>query len=182
MIYHSLGEIFDHIEESHNRFTERVRGLSARQESFRPAPEHWSIAEIAEHLALIDEGMATLINNLLTRAEATADSNARVGAFLPVSLREQLEQARHAKYQAPEMVRPRGGVEVEASLASMNCVRATLNSLRSRLEAVDPSAARFPHPFFGGLNLYQWLAFIPNHQERHLRQIEGLMNAPGYER
>ncbi len=182
MIYHSLEEIFDHIEESHNRFTELVQGLSARQENFRPVSEHWSIAEIAEHLALIDEGVSTLITNLLTRAETSADSNARAVAFLPVSLKEQLEQARHAKYQAPEMVRPRGGVEVEASLARIKRVRATLNSLRPRLETIDLSAARFPHPFFGALNLYQWLAFIPNHQERHLRQIERLMDAPEYER
>ena len=30
----------------------------------------------------------------------------------------------------------------------------------------------YPHPTFGPLNLYQWLAFVGIHQSRHRRQIE----------
>jgi hypothetical protein len=39
---------------------------------------------------------------------------------------------------------------------------------------VDAHDARFPHPAWGPLNLYQWLAFVGAHEARHLAQISAL--------
>ncbi|MGH9901771.1 MAG: DinB family protein, partial [Pyrinomonadaceae bacterium] len=91
-----------------------------------------------------------------------------------------VERAKTEKYTSPEVVRPGGGVSVADSLARMRQTRAALSELRPRLERADLSAARYPHPAFGPLDLYQWLAFIGLHEARHLGQIEALTNSPSY--
>jgi hypothetical protein len=45
------------------------------------------------------------------------------------------------------------------------------------VEATDLNATGYPHPAFGPLNLYEWLAFIGIHEARHLRQVEALLGA-----
>jgi len=55
--------------------------------------------------------------------------------------------------------------------------RAALNALRPRVEAVDGASATYPHPAFGPLNLYQWLAFVGAHEARHLRQLERVLDS-----
>ena len=57
-------------------------------------------------------------------------------------------------------------------LSKMRRTREELRGLQERIEAVDLSSVTYPHPAFGPFNLYQWLAFIGIHEERHLRQME----------
>lgn len=35
----------------------------------------------------------------------------------------------------------------------------------------DLSVNHFPHPIFGGLNLYEWYRFIGYHELRHRKQL-----------
>ncbi|MBP2675334.1 MAG: hypothetical protein H6Q84_2174, partial [Deltaproteobacteria bacterium] len=45
----------------------------------------------------------------------------------------------------------------------------------SMLAAVDPRAARFPHPLYGELDLYEWPAVtILMHERDHQGQIRAL--------
>ena len=75
------------------------------------------------------------------------------------------------------MIRPEGSMKIAESLAGLQQSRAALHKLRPRLEAVDLSNAKFPHPAFGTMNLYYWLAFIGLHEARHLRQIAEILAA-----
>jgi hypothetical protein len=41
----------------------------------------------------------------------------------------------------------------------------------------DLSTYRYPHPFVGSLNLYDWLRVIAHHEVRHARQIREIVNS-----
>jgi hypothetical protein len=56
--------------------------------------------------------------------------------------------------------------------------RESLQSFRPRIEQIEGTQLRYPHPFFGSLDLYQWVALIGAHEERHLKQIESLLDSP----
>ena len=115
-----------------------------------------------------------MVFRLLKNAEADgASSDGTINP--PISLVEHNEKARATKFQAPEMIRPDGTSSISESLAKLEESRRTIGGLRSRLEAVDLSNTAFPHPAFGKLNLYQWLAFIGLHEGRHLEQIEKIL-------
>ncbi|HEX3560008.1 MAG TPA: DinB family protein [Pyrinomonadaceae bacterium] len=185
MNYNSVAEIFDDIDGTRTRLLESVEGLSGGQQNFRPAPEKWSVAEILEHLSIVERRVARLLGSLVEKAEAAGQAEAAGGArratapFAPVSIAEFVEQTRTQKITAPENIRPTGAA-LAASLASLRDSRAALQALRPRVERVDGHDARFPHPVWGPLNLYQWLAFVGAHEARHLAQINALketMNA-----
>jgi uncharacterized damage-inducible protein DinB len=178
MTCHSVAEIFDDIDATRARLLQSVEGLSADEQNFRPTPERWSVAEIFEHLSIVERRVARLLGKLLEKIEAEACA-AAPGPFAPVSIAEFVEASRAQKLEAPENVRP-AGAPLADSLDALRGSRAALHALRPRVERADCAGARFPHPIWGPLNLYQWLLFVGAHEARHLAQIEALkevMNA-----
>lgn len=179
MAYQSVGEILEAIDETRARLRQRVDGLSPAQEKFRSTPDAWSIAEIVEHLTIFEERMSRLFAMMVRKAEA-AGVETGGQSFRPFSLDDVIERSLKEKYIAPEMVRPSGSVTVADSLARMLRSRAELHELRPQIESRDLSGMTYPHPAFGPLDLYQWLALIGMHEDRHLRQIESVMSAPEF--
>ncbi|HEX8456198.1 MAG TPA: DinB family protein [Pyrinomonadaceae bacterium] len=196
MTYQSIADIYAANERVRRKLTERVENLSEAQQRFRPADNAWSIAEIIEHLAMLEHQMVQLIGMLLKKSEgasaaattATTDGDGATEAaasnapgFQPFSLDSFIERVRDEKLTAPEQVRPSGGVSLAEGLVNLRRTRAALEDLRPRLEsATNLGAATYAHPAFGEFNSAQWLAFIGLHEGRHLRQIENLMAAPGF--
>ena len=181
MNYNSVAEIFDDIDATRARLFQTVEGLSAAQQTFSPAPDRWSVAEVLEHLSIIERRVAKLVAALLDKAEANGQSRDGGEPFAPVSVAEFVERSRAQKFDAPEEVRPEG-LPLADSLSSLRDSRAALQALRPRVERVDGCAIRFPHPAWGPLNLYQWVAFIGAHESRHLAQIEALKETMNAER
>jgi hypothetical protein len=175
MIYNSVADILAANDEVRSRVVERAENLSAAQQSFRPGTSAWSPAEIVEHLSIIERNLVRVIGLMVKKTESEmAETGVPPRPMQPFSLDEFAAQARGQKFVAPEEVRPRGA-SVNDSLAQLRESRATLNALRPRLEAVDGTSATYPHPVFGPLNLYQWVAFIGVHEARHLRQLERVL-------
>lgn len=176
MIYNSVAEIFEDIGNTREKLNETISGLSEAELNFRPGEDSWTITELVEHLAKTEASLVPLVFRLLKNAEADENAAKSDGTINPpISLVEQREKASTMKMQAPEMIRPEGAATIAESLEKLAGSRATISNLRPRLEAVDSSATAFPHPFFGKLNLYQWLAFIGLHEARHLAQIEKIL-------
>lgn len=182
MIYKSVAEIFDSIDETRGRLKERLAGLSTGQENFRSASGGWSIAEIVEHLAILEGRLLGLLTMMVSKAEKAGLQRSAVDSnFNPVSLEQIIERSLKEKYTAPETAQPQGNVSIRESLERLRQSRASLRELQPRFEATNLSSARYPHPAFGPLDAYQWLVMIGVHEDRHLRQIEALMASPEYQ-
>jgi hypothetical protein len=173
MNYNSVAEIYEDIDGKRASLLRGVEGLSDEQQVFRASPGRWSVAEIVEHLSMVEASVARLLVSLLGKAEAAGHAREAGAAFAPVSIAGFVEQSRAQKYNAPESARPTG-VPLAESVARLRETRAGLHNLRPRFESVDCAAVRFPHPAFGPLDLYQWLAFLGAHDARHLAQINAL--------
>lgn len=181
MDFHSVSDIFEYIDATRERLLRAVEGLSDEQQRFRPAPDRWSVAQLCEHLSIVEGNVTRLMAKLLGKAEETGAARAEGAPFAAVSIEEFAERSRGVKLEAPESVRPGDTPVLAHSLAALDGSRAALHALRPRLERADGHALRFPHPTWGPLNLYQWLLFVGAHESRHLSQIEALkaaMNAP----
>lgn len=188
MIYNSVAEIFDTIDRTRGRVYERVESLGAEREALRASAETWSVSEIVEHLAVLEERMAQMITMMLAKAETAAAAasgeevtGAEQATMEPFTLDHLIERSLGEKYEAPEQIRPRGGLPMAVLLERLRASRRGLRLLQPRLEAVNLSGMTFPHPVFGPLNAYQWLAFIGLHEERHLRQLERLVSSAARE-
>jgi hypothetical protein len=172
MEFRSVPEIYEHIDRTRARLVSAVEGLSEGQQTFTPAADRWSVAQLVEHLAIVEGNVAALLDKLLVKAEESGPASPP-DDFEPVSIKEFVERARSEKYEAPERIRPTG-LALDDSLARLKDSRAALHALRPRLERADGRALRFPHPAWGPLDLYQWLLFVGAHEGRHLAQIEAL--------
>lgn len=175
LTFNSVADIYDSLERARARLRRTLDGLSAEAEDFRPAPESWTIAEIVEHLSLVEGQISRLMSKVVARVEADGGASAGDGAqrtplvdFAPLAARAE------EKFNAPETARPKGGVRVEESLARLGASSDAIRALRPRVESLDLSATRLPHPAFGQLDFYQWLAVLGIHEERHRRQIEAV--------
>ncbi len=175
MIYHSIADILAAGEQAQARFIAAVSNLTEAQANFRLDENQWTIAEIVEHVSIVNDGFLRLTHKLLKEAEAAgkppkADLN--LGHTI---LDENGDQP--PPFQAPDRVRPQGGVSIADSLAKMRASLAGFAEIQSRLEAVDLSEPMFPHPAIGPINAYQWMVLLGEHEDRHRGQIERLKAA-----
>lgn len=179
MKYQSIGEILEMIGGCHDRFERSVAGLTPEQENFRPAPDRWTIAENAEHVAIVNGGFVRLAAKLLKQAEAE-QITARAGLEVsPLTMTDD-GALKPGKWQAPEMVRPKGGMSVSDALAAGRQAIVDLTALKERLDAVDLTDKKWPHPLLGELNVYQLLVLFGEHEERHRLQIEEIRSSAGF--
>jgi hypothetical protein len=178
MTYDSIAGILQMIDQTRGRLHAVVADVSDEQADLRPSEDQWTIAEIVEHLANVQEGMGKVTSIILKKAEG--DGARAAIPIVPVDFGA-LEDRLAFKFQAPENVRPKGGVKITDSLARMQNDYERIVSLQPRLEAADLSFIKFPHPAIGPLDGYHWLTLIGLHEERHIRQIMQLKKVLGTE-
>jgi len=178
MTYRSLEEIFADKAEALAEIASALGPLSAPQLGYHPSPGAWSIAEIVEHLAITESGQLRVLRSLTEKAEA----GGKVAASVEVTLDERFRDSANGKIKTRQQSEPTGSVPAADSLANLRAIEASLIELRPRLQRVDVSSVRFQHPALGDLTLGQWLAFVGVHEERHLRQMRGVMASPAFPR
>ena len=181
MTFSSVDEILDMVERMRDRLHNQVSSLTEAQESYRTTDGEWTIAEIVEHLANVQEGIGKVTSKLLNEAEAAGARPSTDGRIGLVSASFVTERAGE-KFQAPEHLRPRGDVKVTDSLTRLKTQYERLAAMRQRIETTNIGVVSFPHPAFGALSGYQWLALMGIHQGRHIEQIERIKAADGYPR
>ena len=174
MKYNNVGEIFESLGKTRENFKQKISDLTGEQINLRANGQDWSVAEIVEHVGIVAGGAAQIAGKLLAQAES-AGAKSDGGFNPPLSFGEQIVSVQNKKLEAPERVHPQGKQTVAESLAKLDESFQTLIKFRPRIESVDASNATFPHPFFGDLNLYQWLVVADLHERRHLRQIERIL-------
>jgi len=179
MIYHTITDILAANEQAQARFMSAVSNLSDAQADFRPDENQWTIAEIVEHVSIVNDGFLRLMRKLLKEAESAAKP-AKTDLNLGHTSLDENGQQHPEPFQAPERVRPQGGARIEDSLAKMQASLSSFAEIQSRLEAVDLSEQMFPHPFLGPLNAYQWLVLLGEHEDRHRGQIDRLRATAGF--
>ena len=167
----TIGDIYANNDKIHEKTKQFVASLSDEQTAAMPEDEKWTIAEIVEHIAIVQDGMTKISAKLLTQAKAagkTSDGTARLSENFATKAAE----AQQLKFEAPDRVRPTGTQTIAESLTKMEETRRALEDLRPLFESVECSDFKFPHPFMGDLTAHEWLALIGGHEARHLKQIE----------
>ena len=174
----NISDIYANNDKIHEQTKQLVGDLSDEQKSFLPADEKWSIAQIVEHIAIVQEGMAKISAKLLSEAQK-ANKQSDGAARLSENFQTKAAEAKKLKLEAPERVRPTGNQTVEDSLRKMDENQKMLKDLRPLFETVECSDFKFPHPFMGDLTAHEWLMLVGGHEARHQRQIENLLEQIG---
>jgi hypothetical protein len=178
MLFNSLEEIFAHMDNVRAELDGRIGSLDEAEHVLRNNGEGWCPEELAEHLALVEKSITAVVERLLRKSEELNTPPPAEGKIdPPVKFPSAVRKTEMNKVEAPDRIRPQGGVPVGQSLQGLKASREYIVSLRPRMEAVSLSEAKFPHPVMGELDLYQWLLFIAEHEARHLAQIENILKS-----
>jgi DinB superfamily len=174
MNHKTIDEIYEANASAREKLKAVVTGLTPEQANFRRADNTWTVAELVEHIAIVEGGVTRIAQKLLSQS-----GTKKVGEGVQISP-EFLEKAKASaseKIQAPGRVHPSGTVSISESIVKLDQQSKDLSDLRPMLHSRDGADRKFPHPAFGDLNVYEWLALIAGHELRHLRQIREVLEA-----
>ena len=165
-------EILDHLERHRVAFRETVERVPPELRERRPAADRWSPAEVVDHLATLEGRLTAMLTKQIAAARAAGVGRDPDESPVLPGTRMHLALDRRRKIESPEAVRPREGIAAAAALAALEQARERLVALVREADGLDLSTVSYPHPVFGPLDGYQWLAFIGTHEARHAAQIE----------
>jgi hypothetical protein len=154
-----------------------VDGLSEAQWTFKPAPDRWSVAEVAEHITLAEDFLFNASQQILT-TPATPDKKAEVQGKDEIVLTKTLDRSR--KGTAPEPLVPTHHWTTHQEMIeqykksrdrTIAYIASTQDELRSHF---------YKHPAYDLLDAYQWLLFMAAHSERHILQLKEVKADPNF--
>jgi hypothetical protein len=175
MSYQTVADIYEGNEKIRQKFEAVIAPLAAEHAGRVFEGEKWSIAEIVEHVSMVEDGTSRICAKLLAKAEADgteADGRVEISpAFFTKS-----DEIAAIKIEAPERVHPSAGSTIAQSLERMKDSHERFEALRPAFEKFDCRNHTFPHPFFGDITAVEWLVLAGGHKARHLRQIQRLID------
>lgn len=165
-----------YLEETRKKFLASIDGLTEAQWTFKAAPDRWSIAEVAEHIAISESTILGLVTGQVLKSPPLAADTPRV------SDQQMLDALvdRSSRFQAPEMLRPASRWSSRAALTTdFNVARdKTVAYVKDTKD--DLRGHGMPHPVLKTLDGYQWVLLVAGHSARHTAQIEEVKTDPKY--
>jgi hypothetical protein len=168
------------LHATRKQFLDSVAGLSDAQWSFKPAPEVWSVAEVAEHIAVSEDTILKLVTDQVMKTPAAPGKKPEVQGKDRLVLEKAVD--RSMKFKAPEMLQPTRRWPTQQALidhfkesrdSTIAYVENTQDDLRDHF---------LEHPAFQLLDGYQWVLLISAHSHRHTLQIEEVKANPNFPR
>jgi hypothetical protein len=178
MEYKTVDDVYAANTAVREKFKQSFASLSEEQLNAKPEGEGWSVAQIVEHVAVVNGGALRICAKLLGKGEEAGKSNDG-SVFISPEFIEAGSSAVGQKLEAPEMVRPINNVPISDSVAKLDEQQALYAELKGKFETVDGVEAKFPHPYFGDLSAQEWLVLSGAHEIRHLKQIRRVLEAIG---
>jgi len=168
----------EYLKETQKNFLAAIAGVSEAQWKFKAAPDRWSIAETAEHIAVTEGFIWDMVTSKIMKSPAAPEKRAEVKGKEEMIMAKIPDRSRKA--QAPEPLKPTGRWATREALAKeFETMRAkeiayiteTKEDLRSHFEE---------HPAVKTLDAWQWLIFNGAHCKRHTAQILEVKADPNY--
>jgi hypothetical protein len=170
--------LLKHLDQTRTAFLASIDGLSEAQWTFRAGPDRWTIAEVAEHIAISETTLLGLVTDRILKSPVVPrDPNAVSDEKLLASLLD-----RSSKFQAPEILKPTNRWATRDALTKdfLTAREKTAAYVKNTTDDLHGHAA--PHPVFKTLDGYQWVLLLSGHAARHTAQIEEVKTAAGYPR
>jgi len=163
------------LHASRKVFLDSITGLSAAQWKFRPGLDRWSIAEVAEHVALTEEFLTDYAQRLLkTPAVKDRKVDPAADASILTRVQDRTDKATHPPETAPtgRYATPEAAAAAfkERRDRTLDYVRTSRDDLRFHVSGTGPEA----------MDAYQMLLMIAGHTDRHVAQINEVKASPKY--
>ena len=126
--------------------------------------------EVVNHIALTDRRVTALLTKVTVEAKGNgAPPDRDTAPILPaIDVRKVLDRTSKIR-------NPRGDPAADCNMAdglrALDAARNDLKALLRQSDLPDLGGVTAPHPAFGPLTGYEWVAFMAAHTHRHADQI-----------
>ncbi|MEO8483815.1 MAG: DinB family protein [Acidobacteriota bacterium] len=164
-------ELLTHLAHSRADLTHALASVPPQERHIKPGPDQWSVAEILEHLSIVETRIGDMVARDVTTAKLaglgreTTDSS--VLASLDVAGLKDRSQKRVAS--GPSL--PIGTIDAAEAWTRLEASRARLEAVLRDADGWALETLSQAHPRLGAMNLYQWIGFVGAHESRHAAQI-----------
>lgn len=166
-----------YMRETRDEIVKILSEASEAQFYFKANEKTWSLAEVAEHVVVVETRLLPTITDKILKTPAPEGkdlyrANDR-GIIMAMTNRT-------TKFQAPEAIQPAGRWKTKLETLSafekargktMAYMETTKDDLRNHF-AVNPG--------MGVIDAYQWFVFLTVHSDRHLAQMKEILANPNF--
>jgi len=167
-----LAETMTFVEDKRRELLQSFEGIDGEKLCRRAAPDGWSVAEILEHLRMVESGVARLITKRVGQAREAGLGEEKSTATVMPTFDRYSAVLDNAVLQAPSAVQPRTNIDISEALDGLESSREALRAAVVSGSGLSLGEIKHTHPVLGELDLYQWLIFVGQHEGRHKKQIE----------
>lgn len=164
-----------YLNDTKDDYIKQLTGISDAQLNFRSAEGRWTIAEIAEHITVVENA---LFGGLTAPGAAKPLKCEDVPRIADTALVLAITN-RSQKFTAPEQVRPNGRWKTREDLiANFEKTRAaTVEYVKANKADLRGTFVQSP---MGTIDSFQAILFISGHGDRHLAQLKEVKADPKY--
>ena len=167
-----LAEAMNYVEEKRKELLQSFAGVPGDRLCRRAAIDSWSVAEILEHLRMVESGIARLITKRVGQAREAGLGEENSTASVMPSFDRYSTMLSSMVMQSPTTVLPRRDIDISDALEGLDSSREALRAAAVSANGLSLGEIKHTHPILGELDLYQWLIFVGQHETRHKKQIE----------
>jgi hypothetical protein len=172
-----LQELVDHLDLQRARLREAVDEVPREKRTVSPPNGGWSVAQVLEHLSLLEPRLAGMFRKRVSEAQAAGlKRETDTSAILPTfDIAPLLDRER--KIPAPDPIQPKGNLDPDEAWTALERARDGLKAVIAEIDGWALGDVTHTHAIFGSLTLYQWIAFVGGHEARHAAQIREIGQA-----
>jgi hypothetical protein len=167
-----LAETMTFVEEKRRELMSSFEGVDGERLCRQAAPGGWSVAQILEHLRIVESNVAQLITKRVAKARETGIGQEKSTTSVLPSFEPHRTILEAAILSAPETLQPRPDVDISEALEGLEGSREALRAAAVSANGLSLGEIKHTHRILGDLDLYQWLIFVGHHEARHRKQIE----------
>ena len=166
-----LEEVFTYLDSRRAALSEAVQLVPTHLRDQPPGPDRWSVAQVLQHLGMIETRVALGMTKWVRDARAGGLGPETETASVLNSLDLAAIVDRSRRHNAPEDFRPNADLDAASAWAALEQTRATLRDGVLAGDGLALGEVLQPHLVLGPINLYQWLLFVGAHEARHTAQV-----------
>jgi uncharacterized damage-inducible protein DinB len=166
-----LEEVLNYLDSERAALSDAVELVPTELRDQPPGPDRWSVAQVLQHLVIIEKRIGMGITKWVGDAVAGGLGPELETSSMLNSLDLALIADRSRRRNAPDEVRPDGNLDAASAWTALAQTRAALRAGALAGDGLALGEVIQPHPVLGPINLYQWLLFVGSHEVRHTAQV-----------
>lgn len=171
MMHPRTMELVRHLDTNRGDLWVAVESIAHDDRERRPSPERWSVAEVLEHLAIVEARVTSRLGEAFEAARAAGMApDGETGSVVDPSFLDRAHD-RSKRFKTGEHAEPKGGLTSDQAWVKLEESRQAFLNLLERADGLAVSGITAPHPAFGTLSFHQWAVFLGAHDARHALQI-----------